>query len=319
MKPAPFAWHGPTSVASAVATLADLVGSGAHAKVLAGGQSLIPVLAMRLAEPGHLVDINGIAELDYVRVSTGADGDAAGVTVGALARHATVQRHVEANRVQPLLGQALNLVAHATIRNRGTTVGSLAHADPSGEMTAVLALTSGSVTAASVRGERVIPAAEFFVGPLESSLAEDELAVSAFFPAAPVGSGTAFVEMARRHGDYALAGVGAIVSPSGGDGGSGGAGSAGAAASGGPVTVRCGFLSVSETPLVLDLTEAWAAGPDATMAAARAAIDPGDDIHATADYRRHLAGVLTVRAIRQAFERATPERGWAVATKSQAR
>jgi len=138
----------------------------------------------------------------------------------------------------------------------------------------------------------VIPAAEFFVGPLESSLAEDELAVSAFFPAAPAGSGTAFVEMARRHGDYALAGVGAIVTPRDSSGGFGG-----------PVTVRCGFLSLSETPLVLDLTEAWAAGPDATMAAAREAVDPGDDIHATADYRRHLAGVLTVRAIRQALER----------------
>ncbi len=295
MKPAPFAWHGPTSVASAVATLAELVAGGAHAKVLAGGQSLVPVLAMRLAEPDHLVDINGIAELDYVRVSAGGDHAPAGVTVGALARHTTVLQHVEANRVQPLLGQALNLVAHATIRNRGTTVGSLAHADPSGEMTAVLALTSGSVTAVSVRGERVIPAAEFFVGPLESSLAEDELAVSAFFPAAPAGSGTAFVEMARRHGDYALAGVGAIVAP-----GAAGDGSVGGAAA--PVTVRCGFLSVSETPLVLDLTQAWAAGPDATMAAARAAIDPGDDIHATAEYRRHLAGVLTVRAIRQALD-----------------
>src|SRR5690606_4989202 len=129
------------------------------------------------------VDINGITELDYVTATAG--GDAPGVTVGALARHATVQQHAEANRVQPLLGQALNLVAHATIRNRGTTVGSLAHADPSGEMTTVLALTGGSVTALSARGERVIPAAEFFVGPLESSLAEDELAVSAFFPAAP--------------------------------------------------------------------------------------------------------------------------------------
>jgi carbon-monoxide dehydrogenase medium subunit len=287
MKPAPFAWHGPTSVRAAVATLAELVAGGAHVKVLAGGQSLVPVLAMRLAEPGHLVDINGIAELDYIEAR--ADGDAPGVTIGALARHAAVARHAEANRVQPLLGQALELVAHATIRNRGTTVGSLAHADPSGEMTAVLALTGGSVTAASARGERVIPASEFFVGPLESSLADDELAVSAFFPAAPAGSGTAFVEMARRHGDYALAGVGAVVTP-GGPGG-------------GPATVRCAFLSLADTPLVLDLTEAWAAGPEAAADVAREAVDPGDDIHATADYRRHLAGVLTVRAIRQALDR----------------
>ncbi len=279
MKPAPFAWHGPRSVDAAIATLSEV---GHDGKVLAGGQSLVPVLAMRLAEPAHLVDINAIEALDRIDVSD------AGVTVGALARHAQVLAHAGANRVQPLLGQALELVAHPTIRNRGTTVGSLAHADPSGEMTAVLALTGGSVTAASTRGERVIPAAEFFVGPLESSLAPDELAVSAFFPAAPAGSGTAFVEMARRHGDYALAGVGAIVTL-GRNGNAGG------------VTVRCGFLSVTETPLVLDLSEAWAEGVDATMATARAAIDPGEDIHATADYRRHLAGVLTVQAIERAY------------------
>lgn len=284
MKPAPFRWHAPQTVAQAVATLAEIEASGAVAKVLAGGQSLIPVLAMRLAEPEHLVDINGVAGLDRIDVT------AAGVRVGALVRHAELLRHEAANRAQPLLGQALTLVAHATIRNRGTTVGSLAHADPSGEMTAVLALTNGSVTAASVRGEREIPAAEFFVGPLESSLAEDELAVSAFFPAAPVGAGTAFVEIARRHGDYALAGVGAIVAPD---------------AAGDRPAVRCGYLSVSETPLVLDLSDAWADGADAVMAAARAAIDPQDDIHASADYRRHITGILTVRAIEQAVQSAT--------------
>jgi hypothetical protein len=120
-------------------------------------------------------------------------------------------------------------------------------------------------------------------------LAPDELAVSAFFPAAAPGCGTAFVEMARRHGDYALAGVGAVVVP---------------ARDGGPATVRCGYLSLAETPLVLDLSAAWAAGPDAAAAAAREAVDPGDDIHASADYRRHLAGVLTVRAIRQALDAA---------------
>ncbi len=276
MKPAPFTWHWPRSVAQAIATLAEV---GHEGKVLAGGQSLVPVLAMRLAEPAHLVDINGVAELDRIDVTD------AGVTVGALARHAAVHRHVAANLVQPLLGQALEKVAHPTIRNRGTTVGSLAHADPSGEMTAVLALTGGSVTALSMRGERVIAAADFFVGPLESSLEPDELAVSAFFPAMPAGSGTAFVEMARRHGDYALAGVGAIVTPG---------------ADGGPMTVRCGYLSVSDTPLVLDLSDAWKAGGDDAAAAARDAVDPGDDIHASADYRRRLAGVLTVRAIKQA-------------------
>lgn len=280
MKPAPFHWHGPTTVPAALALLADV---GPHAKVLAGGQSLVPVLAMRLAEPADLVDINGIAELDFVRT------DPAGVTVGALARHTRVQRDAAAQAAQPLLGQGLALVAHPTIRNRGTTVGSLAHADPSGEMTAVLALTGGTVTAASVRGRRVLPAAEFFVGVLESALLPDELAVEAFFPALPVGAGSAFVEIARRHGDYALCGVGAIAQ---------------LAPDGEVVSLRCAYLSVSEVPVVLDLTESWAIGRAA--ADAMAALDPPSDLHARADYRRHLAGVLTVRAAEAAIAAAVP-------------
>lgn len=286
MKPAPFVWYSPHTVAEAVATLATVDTDGSGVKVLAGGQSLVPVLAMRLAEPGHIVDINQIPGLDTVEVT------AAGVRIGALVRHAQLLAHADANRVQPLIGQALANVAHATIRNRGTTVGSLAHADPSGEMTAVLALTGGTVTAQSVRGSREIPAAEFFVGPLESCLEHDELAVSAFFPAFAPGAGTAFVEMARRHGDYALSGVASVVIP----------GAAGERAS-----VRCGFLAVGETPLVADLSEAWAEGEDATMAAVRAAIDPADDIHATAEYRRHITGILAVRAIHQAFGAARTE------------
>lgn len=282
MKPAPFVWYSPRTVADAVATLATADRDDSGIKVLAGGQSLVPVLAMRLAEPGHLVDINQVAGLDRIEVT------AAGVRIGALVRHAELLAHSEANRVLPLLGQALVNVAHATIRNRGTTVGSLAHADPSGEMTAVLALTGGSVTAVSVRGERVIPAADFFVGPLESCLEHDELAVSAFFPAFPAGSGTAFVEMARRHGDYALAGVCAVVTPG---------------ASGEAASVRCGFLSVTETPLVVDVSEVWARGEGDVIQAVEDAIDPQDDIHATAEYRRHIAGVLAVRAIRAASAR----------------
>ena len=280
MKPAPFAWHGPDSVAEAVAVLAEY---GPDAKVLAGGQSLIPLLAMRIAAPDHLVDINRIAGLDAVTVT------AAGVTVGALARHTRVERDGAANAVQPLLTQALRLVAHPTIRNRGTTVGSLAHADPAGELTAVLALTGGTVTAVSVRGERVIGAADFFRGPLESALAPDELAVRAFFPRMTAGGGTSFVEIARRHGDYALCGVGAIAELND---------------AGGLRALRCGYLSVSETPLVLDLTDAWTAGEQQAAELARAAVDPVTDIHASADYRRQLAAVLTIRAVRQAISAA---------------
>lgn len=279
MKPAPFTWHGPRTVDEAV----DVLGQVGHdGKVLAGGQSLIPVLAMRLAEPAHLVDLAHVAGLDQIVA------DNSGVTIGALVRHAQLERDDAAATVQPLLRQALRLVAHPTIRNRGTTVGSLAHADPSGEMTSVLTLLGGSITARSARGERTIPAGEFFAGPLESSLAADELAVAAHFPAAASGTGSAFVESARRHGDYALCGLGAVVTIE----------------DGAPTSVRCAYLSVSETPLAVDLTEAWAAGPAEAAELARTSVDPGDDLHASADYRRQLAGVLTVRAIRAAIEHA---------------
>lgn len=280
MKPAPFTWHGPSTVDEALSLLAEV---GSDGKVLAGGQSLLPVLAMRLAEPANLVDINGVAGLDRVTV------DDAGVTVGALVRHTALHHDAAAANAQPLLRQALSLVAHPTIRNRGTTVGSLAHADPSGEMTSVLALLGGSITVRSVRGTRTITAADFFVGPLESSLAVDELAVSAHFPTSPAGSGTAFVEIARRHGDYALCGVGAVATLD---------------PAGALVSLRCSYLSVSEVPLVVDLTAVWDEGPEAASAAGSAAVDPMGDIHATAEYRRRLAGVLTVRAARQAVEAA---------------
>jgi aerobic carbon-monoxide dehydrogenase medium subunit len=274
-------------VADALATLAGL---GADGKVLAGGQSLLPLLSMRLAAPHQMVDINRLTELAYVRV--GADE----VRVGALARHADLLASEEAAVAQPLLRQALRLVAHPTIRNRGTTVGSIVHADPSGEMTAVLALLGGSVRVARAGGERAVPAEQFFLGPLESAVQAGELAVEARFPVLPPRSGTAFVEVARRHGDYAVCGVGAVVTLDAG---------------GSVASARAAYLSVAPTPLVLDLTDALGADPDfaAAGAAARAAVDPEPDIHATADYRRHLAGVLTERALRSAHAAATVEDG----------
>lgn len=285
MKPAPFSWHGPRTVDEAVAVLADV---GSDGKVLAGGQSLIPVLAMRLAEPAHLVDINEVAGLDSVTVTP------EGVRVGALVRHAALERDDAAAAAQPLLRQALGLVAHPTIRNRGTTVGSLAHADPSGEMTSVLALLGGTVTVRSAGGTREIPAAEFFLGPLESALGPDELATSAFFPVSSGRSGSAFVEIARRHGDYALCGVGAVATLD---------------PAGELTALRCCYLSVSETPLVVDLTDAWRAGEPDAVEAARRAVDPAPDIHATAEYRRKLAGVLTLRAARSAVTAARERPG----------
>ena len=285
MKPSPFDYNAPESLEEALSVLARVGGDG---KVLAGGQSLLPILNMRLAAPAHIVDINRVAELAYVRVEPDA------VHVGALARHADVERDEAAHGALPLLRQALQLVAHPVIRNRGTTVGSLAHADPSGEMTAVLALTGGSVTAARQGATREIAAADFFAGPLESSLEPGELAVSARFPRFPGRTGTAFVEVARRHGDYAVCGLAAAVTLD---------------ASGAVESARAAYISMAPTPLVLDLTEAvtgrtpaeadWSAAGEV----AAGQVEPEADIHASADYRRHLARVLTARALSEAAGR----------------
>ena len=203
MKPAPFVHHAPRTVEEAVAVLAEV---GHDGKVLAGGQSLIPILNMRLASPAHLVDINRVAGLDAVTVSRRR------VRVGALVRHAGWSAHEEAYAALPLLRQALVNVAHPAIRNRGTTVGSIAHADAAGEMPAILALTDGVVEAAATAGPREIAcAATSSSAPLETSLAAEELAVAVRFGRFAAGTGTAFAEPARRHGDYAMAGVGAAV------------------------------------------------------------------------------------------------------------
>jgi carbon-monoxide dehydrogenase medium subunit len=254
----------------------------ADAKPLAGGQSLIPLLSMRLAAPATLVDLNRVEELAYVR--SGDDG----VRIGALARHATVERDDAAAIRQPLLREALGLVAHPTIRNRGTAVGSIAHADPAAELPVVLALLGGTVTARSASGERVVDAAELYVGPLETALRPDELVTEAWLPALPPRSGTAIREVSRRHGDYALVGVAALV---------------GVDADGGVDSVRAGYLSVADTPVVLDLTDTADPGPSWDRAAehAMAALEPTDDIHASADYRRHLIGVLTRRTLAAAY------------------
>jgi carbon-monoxide dehydrogenase medium subunit len=285
VKPTPFGYSRPESVSEALSTLASL---GPQAKVLAGGQSLLPILSMRLAAPGHLVDINRLHELSYVRVQDGF------VHVGALARHAHVLADEPARRAQPLLAQALQLVAHATIRNRGTTVGSIVHADPSGEMTAVLSLLGGSVLVANSDGVREVPAGQFFLGPLESAVEPGELALQASFPVLPALAGTAFVEVARRHGDYAVCGVGAMVQLD----------------SDGMVrSARAAYLSIAATPLVLDLSGSLGDDGDFAAAAATACdqVQPEADIHASADYRRHLVGVLTERALREARREARRE------------
>ena len=202
--------------------------------MLAGGQSLVPLLSMRLAAPSTLVDLNGLPDLDHVRV------DAEGVRIGALARHAAVEADADARRVQPLVSLALRMVAHPTIRNRGTTVGSIVHADASAEMPVVLLLLGGHVTVASTAGTRTIEAADLYLGPLETTLRPDEIAVDAFFPALPDDAGVGFEEISRRHGDYALCGAAAVVRA---DGPTGPAGSPRS----GSATSRCARSPPSST------------------------------------------------------------------------
>ena len=276
MKPPPFGYSRPETVEEAVAVLA---GHDPDGKVLAGGQSLVPLLNMRLATPGHLVDINRLTELSHVRVTGGQ------VVIGALARHAEVLADQDVARAQPLIGQALALVAHQVIRNRGTTVGSIVHADPSGEMTAVLALLGGTVLLISTSGERPVPASEFFLGPLESDVRPDELATQVRIPVLPARSGTAFAEVSRRHGDYAVCGVAVLAELDG---------------SAAVARARAAYLSVAGTPLVLDLSDADG-DPAVAGRIARERVSPASDIHATAAYRKHLAGVLTERALADAI------------------
>jgi carbon-monoxide dehydrogenase medium subunit len=195
VKPPPFEYHAPSTVEEAC----ELLGSLEDAKVLAGGQSLIPLLNFRLARPAHLVDINRIGGLDAVYERDG------GVAVQALARQAAVEDSEVVARICPLLSAAVRLVAHRVIRNRGTVCGSLAHADSASELPAVLLALGGKVIARSSRGERVIGADALFTGVFETALAADELLVEAWFPASP--RPFAIEEESRRHGDFALAGA----------------------------------------------------------------------------------------------------------------
>ena len=288
MKPAPFLYFRPATVEEAVALLAE---HGDEAKPLAGGQSLIPAMNFRLARPGALVDLNWIAELSYVRSQRD------GLVIGAMTRQRTVERSEEARRVAPLVSEAMPFVAHPQIRNRGTVGGSIAHADPAAELPAVMLALEARFRARSHAGERSIPAGEFFKGALETALGPDELLVEIALSRRPPRSGHAFMEVARRHGDYALVGVAAVVTLDPG-------GRCGAA--------RIALVSVGDGPALATRAAALLVGAEPTAAAIRAAadaaarqdIDPPADIHASAAYRRHLTAVLTRRALARAFERA---------------
>jgi carbon-monoxide dehydrogenase medium subunit len=248
VKPPPFEYHAPSTVEEACALLATLE----DAKILAGGQSLMPLLNFRLARPQHLVDVNRIGDLDRIYERDG------GVAMGALVRQAAVEDSRLVAHACPLLSDAIRLVAHRVIRNRGTVCGSLAHADPASELPAVLLAMGGQVIARSVRGERAIGADQLFTGVMETALAPDELMVEAWFPA--IGGGFAISEESRRHGDFALAG---------------------AVRAGG----RLALFGVAPTPVLADPA-------DPTRG-----LRPSGDLEATPEFRLHLVRILTERVL----------------------
>jgi len=282
MKPPRFDYHAPATIDEAVALLERYGGDG---KVLAGGQSLMPLLNFRLSRPAALIDLNGIAGLAYIREH---DGE---VRFGAMTRQRAIEFSPIVRRRVPLLTEATALVGHLPIRTRGTIGGSIAHADPSAEYPATLAALDGTVVARGPRGERTVGAGALFRSYLATSLAPDEILVEVRLPAMPPGAGFAFEELSRRHGDFAIAGIAAMVVGAGLRCTAARLATAGA----GPVPVR---LRAAEEILERDgLTDA------AIAAASRRAtelVDPDSDVHASSEYRRHLVGVLTGRALRRA-------------------
>jgi aerobic carbon-monoxide dehydrogenase medium subunit len=282
MKPPRFDYHAPASVDEAVALLARY---GGDAKILAGGQSLMPLLNFRLSRPAALVDLNRIPALAFIREEDGH------LAFGAMTRQRAIEFSPVVAARLPLLREATRWVGHLPIRSRGTIGGSLAHADPSAEYPAVVTALDGEVIVRSPRGERRVAASELFQTYLTTTLAPDELLTEVRLPAMPPGAGYAFEEFARRHGDFAIVGIAAMVSVDGERCRLARLATAGA----GPVPVR---LRSAEQVL-----EASGVGDEAINAAARAAagaVEPDSDIHASAAYRRHLTAVLTARAVRRA-------------------
>jgi CO/xanthine dehydrogenase FAD-binding subunit len=263
MKPAPLAYACAETVEEAIAALAE---HGDEAKVLAGGQSLVPALNMRIVRPAALVDVNRVSGLDGIATENGS------LSVGALVRQAD-RRLLD----HPLLAEALPHVGHFVTRNRGTVAGSIAHADPAAELPLCLTLLEGSVVALSSRGEREIPADNLFLAPFTTVLEPDELVVATRWPAPRAGWGYAFCELAQRHGDYALCM---------------------AAATAGKGELRVAVGSVTARPWLVEV-DAQAPGESAA-----AQVEPWGSVHASPAYLKHLVRVLVDRAVERAQERA---------------
>jgi carbon-monoxide dehydrogenase medium subunit len=288
VKPAAFEYFRPRTIDEALSLLEK---HADDAKPLAGGQSLIPAMNFRLATPSVLVDLNGISELGYIREEPG------GLRIGGMTRQRQVERSPMVAAQAPLIAETMPHIAHAAIRNRGTVGGSLAHADPAAELPAVMVALDAELEIRSAKGRRIVPAGEFFTGLFSTAIQPGELLTEIRVPVPAERSGTAFLEISRRHGDFALVGVAAVVRLDG---------------QGLCAGARIALLSVGDRPMLAEQASAVLTGqrPSAELIRAAAAaaaagdIDPSSDIHASARYRRQLASVLTRRVLSRAFERA---------------
>jgi CO/xanthine dehydrogenase FAD-binding subunit len=290
MKPPKFDYIRANTIEEAVQALADANGDG---KIIAGGQSLVPMLNFRLLSPSVLIDIKRIPGLDFVEEQP--DG---GLRVGALTRHHTMETSPVVKRLFPVVNAAMAHVAHLAIRNRGTIGGSLTHADPAAELPLMAVLLDATIKTASPSGGREIEAQDFFVAALTPAVEEDELVIEINFPALPQQTGWAFEEVARRSGDFALAAVGIVLK----------------ASAGRATFARIGVMGVGDTPMRMHDAEAVILDRDfnedtlnAVVQAVRDAVEPNTDLHASGDYRRHLVGVLVRRAVETAWRRANGE------------
>lgn len=281
MKNPPFNYHRPESLDETLALLAE---HGDEAKILAGGQSLLPVMALRLGRPEHLIDIGALPGLDSITVDNG-------VSLGALVRHAQAEKSPEIAEHAPLVAAAMPHVGHRAIRNRGTVVGSIAHADAAAEMPAVCLATNAQMTLSSTGGTRVVTAADFFQGYFATALKPNEMLTTVEFPAWSPTAGGTVVEVSRRHGDYAMVGLACAID----------------APEGVIANAALAFFGVASTAVRVPEAEAVLVGnppsEEAFSAAARIVseiLEPDSDIHATASYRRHIAGVLTRKGLAEA-------------------
>jgi len=287
MKPPEFEYEAARSVEEAVELLHA---RGEEAKILAGGQSLVPLMNFRLTRPGLLIDINGIAALDYIR-----DADS-GVRIGALTRHRMVEISPIVQKKCPILSEGAKQIGHLAIRNRGTFGGSLVHADPAAELPMLCVALDASFKLRGRQGERTISAKDFFVTYLTTTLRPDELLVEVNIPGQPAGIGWGFHELCRRPGDFAIAAVSALLTVD---------------KKGNCAEARIAMGGVGPTPIRASEAEAILKGQTLSEQAfaeagqkAAAAADPGSDVHASAEFRRYLVGVLTKRALRDACDRA---------------